>query len=360
MPITLNDFKKGGPLRNYVTQVGLLEKIAVEGVDQDNLLQAILGTLTRVGIAVDTNENRTVDPQDTIGPTYDGIDDEQTIIDAADALPLKGTKGLKIAVRGDAAVAVLDYKNWNVTYKELTINSAAVSTNSYFNAVETLEISNVTIPADTVEGDSPGFINFTGKDVTVRDVTVETGSNVYYVFEEAPLGGKAIKSFTAENITVDDIYLEQTVFNLYTLEDGAQITVKNSSFNLDVNHSNVMRLSNFTNAKNVTVTFENVNWNYEDTPTTTNAETGEPNELDFGWAGLIHYDAFGDDIATNGADLSTLATWKFNFKNCKYNGKKVKSLCMGKHNQVAYTAGIKRNLEIGSLAEIEGIQITFA
>ena len=355
MPITLNDFKKGGPLRNYVTQVGLLEKIAVEGVDQDNLLQAILGTLTRVGIAVDTNENRIVDTQDTIGPTYDGIDDEQTIIDAADALPLTDTEGLKIAVRGDAAVAVLNDDNSTVTYQELTINSAAVSTNSYFNAVETLEVSNVTVPADTVEGSSNGFINFTGKDVTVRDVTVETGSKVYNVFEETSDYDKAIKSFTAENITVDDIDLKHTVFNLCVLEDGAQITVKNSSFNLDVNNSNVMCLSNLTNAKNVTVTFENVNWNYEDTPTTTNAETGEPNELDFGWAGLIIYWPLG-------TDFSSIATWKFNFKNCKYNGKKVKSLCMGKHNQVAYIYSIKDkdNEEAVSLAEIEGLKITFA
>jgi hypothetical protein len=54
---------------------------------------------------------------------------------------------------------------------------------------------------------------------------------------------------------------------------------------------------------------------------------------------LIIYQPAGADVALGG-DLSKVQTWKFNFKNCKYNGVKVTANNFGEKNQVFYLYNI--------------------
>jgi hypothetical protein len=86
-------------------------------------------------------------------------------------------------------------------------------------------------------------------------------------------------------------------------------------------------LSNLSNAQNVTVEFENIDWTYENTPNIASA--------DWGWAGLIIYQPFSTDAGAAG-DLTAMQTWNFKFKNCRYNGVKVTENNFGEHNQVFY------------------------
>ena len=72
MPISINDFKEGGPLRRFVTQVGLLDKIGAADVDQEKLLAALMTGVTNVGTYVDSNNDGIIDENDSINPDYEG------------------------------------------------------------------------------------------------------------------------------------------------------------------------------------------------------------------------------------------------------------------------------------------------
>lgn len=172
-----------------------------------------------------------------------------------------------------------------------------------------------------------GKIMFSAPNVNIKNVKVNQGCTVYNVFEgNQKTTGNSLVSFTADNVQVDDPQLAHNVFNIYNPEPNANITVKNSSFNLNMQNSNVMRLSNLKNSENVTVTFENVDWTYE------NVAYGDGDKA---WAGLIIYQPFGKDNASTG-DNTALNTWTFKFKNCKYNGTKVTANNFGEANQVMY------------------------
>jgi hypothetical protein len=86
----------------------------------------------------------------------------------------------------------------------------------------------------------------------------------------------------------------------------------------------VLRLSNINNASDVEVVFENVNVTYD-------------NDSEKSYAGFVIYQAFGTDEAYKAdGDLTRLKSWKFTFKNCKLNDKKVTEVNFGKLYQVAY------------------------
>ena len=100
-----------------------------------------------------------------------------------------------------------------------------------------------------------------------------------------------------------------------------------------------MRIANYANSTGVTVNFENVEWTYENSLATNY----------WYWAGLLLYQPASSDVALGG-DLSAMATWKFNFINCKYNGVKVTENNFGEHNQVFITYNIGGNEEVENAA----------
>jgi hypothetical protein len=195
-------------------------------------------------------------------------------------------------------------------------------------ANESIVLDNVDVTGD--KGSSNAFVLLNSPAIEVSNITVADGAKPYNVFEQTG-SGKKLDSFSASNIKVDDIALKHNVFNIYNVENDAEINISDGKFNLDVNNSNILRLANYTNATGVTVNFENIEWTYENTP---NIEAA-----DWGWAGIIIYQPASADVALGG-DLSKLQTWNFNFKNCKYNGVKVTENNFGEKNQVFYLYNI--------------------
>lgn len=175
-----------------------------------------------------------------------------------------------------------------------------------------------------------GKINFKTPELSVSNLTVDSASTVYNVLEGYQGSDEQffLKSAVLDGITADCMKLGHNIFNVYTPAEGAEMVIKNSVFNLNVDKSNVFRISNYTNASNVTIVFDNVEWNYENSTTT-----------DFSWAGLLMYQAVsGKDNAFSGG-LDEMKTWTFKFKNCKYNGEKITSNNFGEHSQVFYVYG---------------------
>lgn len=72
---------------------------------------------------------------------------------------------------------------------------------------------------------------------------------------------------------------------------------------------------------------------------------------------LIIYQPASTDSGLSG-DLTAMKTWKFNFKNCKYNGVKVTANNFGEHNQVFYLYNVGNDGSIKD-AVAEGLDITF-
>ena len=228
-----------------------------------------------------------------------------------------------LVVTNKAAVPALA----NKTFKSVTYKDGDLSADSKINASENLAFDNVSVSGP--KGSTNGAVLYSAPSVSINNVTIESGSTVYNVFEQLS-NAAPIETFFASNITVDDPELKHNVFNIYRPADDAVISVKNGSLNLNVANSNAMRLANYSNATGVTVTFENMDWTYENKPIS---------QSDMEWAGLIIYQPASSDAALLG-NLDYIKTWKFIFKNCSYNGEKVTENNFGSINQVFYLYNI--------------------
>lgn len=232
----------------------------------------------------------------------------------------------------------------NKTFKSITYKDNSLNAETRMAATESLSFDNVEIVGP--KGSTNGAVLFNAPSASLNNVSVESGSTAYNVFEQLS-NAAPITDFTANNITVDDPELKHNVFNIYRPADDAVITIKNGTFNLDMANSNVMRLANYSNATGVTLTFENIEWTYENKGYT-------PSDLD--WAGIVIYQPASTDEALNG-NLDYIKTWKFVFKNCSYNGVKVTENNFGMANQVIYLYNIARDGAIRDASQ--ELDITF-
>ena len=251
-----------------------------------------------------------------------GFFDDETVVasNAADINVIANPSETDVFINGDAAFNALTNKTFN------SIEAANIEAASQVSlaANEAIVLDDVDVTGD--KGSSNAFILLNSPAIEVSNIIVADGAKPYNVFEQTGSGNK-LDSFSASNIKVDDVALKHNVFNIYNVENDAEINISDGKFNLDVNNSNVLRLANYTNATGVTVNFENIEWTYENTP--------NKDAADWGWAGIIIYQPASGDVALSG-DLSKLQTWNFNFKNCKYNGVKVEANNFGEKNQVFY------------------------
>lgn len=261
-----------------------------------------------------------------------------------------------VVVADDAAAVQNAAANSNIV---LTSSEAiqALTSNTEFNTltivggnsnndIKAVASDKVTVDGMTINGDkgaSNGRMQISADTVTIKNVIVETGSTAYNLFESSQNTAKTeyfTSNYDISNITCDNTELNHNLFSIYTFADNAVINVSDSNFNLDVDNSNVLRLSNYTNATGVTVNFENVDWTYE------NAEGS-----DWSWAGLIIYQPSSSDTALTGG-TTAIETWHFNFKNCRYNGEKVTENNFGEHNQVAYLYNINKSGEVSDASTV--------
>lgn len=190
-----------------------------------------------------------------------------------------------------------------------------------------------------------GKINFSASTMTLKDVVIEPGSTVYNVFEGSQVTNThdyATKVFDADNITALNPDLTHNVCNIYTPENDAKITIKNSKFDLNVANSNVLRMANYLNSTGVTIVFENIEWTYE------NVEYTDEDKV---WAGLMLFQPAGKDNALSG-NTDAISTWKVVVKNCKYNDVKVTANNFGDINQVIYGYNIGGTKAISDLSQI--------
>jgi hypothetical protein len=218
----------------------------------------------------------------------------------------------------------------------------------FLNAVEKIYFNDFEVDGSKGTGANKNAkILFDCAELVVKNSVIKDGCTAYNVFEQKGTVKYPLSKIKCENLTCDDIMLTHNAFSTYNFADNATITIQDSTFNLDVNNSNVIRLANYTNAENVTVHFKNVNWNYEESPA----------NADWSWAGLIIFQPAGADEALTG-NLDKLKTWKFIFESCKYNGKKVTANNFGNHNQVFYLYNINKTGEITDPVDA-GLNIEF-
>ena len=251
------------------------------------------------------------------------------------------TNNTDVFINGDGALNALITKK---TFKSIEVANVEASKQIYLNAENSITVDNIEIAGE--KGSTNGYINYSAPTIDITNVTIANGSTAYNVFE----GDQANQNLTelnASNVTVDNPSLAHNVFNVYKPANDAVINIKDSKFNLTVDNSNILRLANYGNATNVTVNFENVEWTYE------NGLSAN----DWRWAGLIIYQPSSTDMALNG-DLTAVKTWKFNFKNCKYNGEKVTANNFGNHNQVFYLYNVGNDKSFKD-ASAEGLTLKF-
>jgi hypothetical protein len=273
-----------------------------------------------------------------------GFFDDETVI-ASNASQIAA-----ITTPGDTDVFLSTNEAFNAasnkTFKNIEASDIEAANQVSLAANEAIVLDDVDVTGD--KGSSNAFILLNAPAVEVSNITVADGAKPYNVFEQTG-GGKKLEEFNASNIKVDDVSLKHNVFNIYNVENDAEINITDGKFNLDVNNSNILRLANYTNATGVTVNFENIEWTYENTP--------NKDAADWGWAGIIIYQPASADVALSG-DVSKIQTWEFNFKNCKYNGAKVTANNFGEKNQVFYLYNVGGD---GSLKDpvAEGLTLNF-
>lgn len=184
--------------------------------------------------------------------------------------------------------------------------------NLYLYAKDKLYISNLTVDGTRKENTN-GKINFDCKTLVVKDVQTTDTCTAYNIFEQSQRK-TPIQSAKMENVKVYPS-LKHNVLNLYNIADNANIEISNCDFDLDVHNTNPVRLSNISNASNVTVTFKNVNWNYDNK---------DIEDSDLIWAGLVLIQPYNTDKGYEN-DMTYYKTWKFIFDNCTYNHQKIEN-----------------------------------
>ena len=220
-----------------------------------------------------------------------------------------------------------EYGNDKPYFRNILVSKAEVDNTATLKALDGITLDGISLAGG--KDSSNGKIIFASRYLNLRNIIAKENTTLYNAFEgyqrlnDADYMG--IEKITAEKMNIDCPSITHNIINVYTPADGAKIVVKNSKFNLTVDNSNVLRLANYTNAEDVTVTFENCEWTYEN----------GLSHNDWRWAGLAIYQPASADIALGG-DLTKLRTWTFNFINCKYNGQKVTGNNFGGHNQVFY------------------------
>ena len=238
------------------------------------------------------------------------------------------------------------------TFKAIAVVGGEVDSTIKLNATDNVVVDGIEIGGGK-DGTNNGKINYKTPELEVKNLTItDETTTVYNMFEgsQTPNDASSLnKTVTFSNIYIDDVKLKHNIINVYTPAENAVITVKDSYFNLDPENSNVMRIANYANSKNITINFENVEWNYEDAGKT-----------DFTYAGLLLYQpAQNDAMLQNPAITEAISTMTINFKNCKYNGEFVSGVNLGEHNQIAYIYNAGNAKQIEDLAKYD-VTINFS
>lgn len=248
------------------------------------------------------------------------FDDITAVVSTAEEINSIGNPSeTDVFINGDSALNALTTEK---TFKNIEISNVDANNQIYLYATDNIVVDGMEVTGD--KGSTNGYVHYSAKDIEISNLSIANGSTAYNVFE-GDQTNQNLKVLNASNVMVDNPSLTHNVFNVYKPQNNAVINIKDSRFNLTVDNSNVLRISNTSNATGVTVNFENIEWNYE-------------NGLSFNdWrcAGLIIYQPYSTDSGLSG-DLTAMKTWKFNFKNCKYNGVKVNANNFGQNNQVFY------------------------
>ena len=196
------------------------------------------------------------------------------------------------------------------------------------NAVKKVYISNLDIDGGKPASNGNAKILLDCEELIVKDSEIKSTCVAYNIFEQRGTVKYNLKNVKVERLTCDDVNLKHNALSLYNFADDATILIQDSSFNFDVDNSNVIRLANYKNAENVTVHFKNVEWTYENGAGT-----------DFDWGGILIFQPSAGDVALSG-DMSKVQTWKFIFEDCKYNGVKITENNTGEHSQAMYVYNV--------------------
>ena len=251
---------------------------------------------------------------------------------AEDIANMQDTENEDVILATNSAIEALATP---MTFNSVSIVGGEVGDDTVINTIakDSVDINGLTVSGGYPEDENHnrlenGKIKYATREINISNLNIEPGCTVYNVFEGSQdmTADHSIDKFTAKNVTVNDTDLEHNVFNIYQLNSDAEVLIEDSTFNLNVAKSNVMRISNITNAENVTVTFKNIDLTYENKPYTSE---------DAAYAGLVIYQAYGNDLAFAG-DTSKIGTWTFNFINCRYNGEVLTDNNFGTIKQLMY------------------------
>lgn len=270
------------------------------------------------------------------------FDDITAVVSTAEEINSIGNPSeTDVFINGDTALNALTAKK---TFKNIEVSNVDANNQIYLYATDNIVVDGMEVTGD--KGSTNGYVLYSAKDIEISNLSIANGSTAYNVFE-GDQTNQNLEKLAATNVIVDNPSLAHNVFNVYKPKNDAVINIKDSKFNLTVDNSNVLRVSNTANATGVTVNFENIEWTYENGLTFN----------DWRWAGLIIYQPYSTDSGLSG-DLTAMKTWKFNFKNCKYNGVKVNANNFGQHNQVFYLYCVGTSGSIKD-ASAEGLVLNF-
>ena len=319
--------------------------------DAQDAVIATLATKADVDAALDLKADKTEIPTDFYTKAEVEVMMSQLLtrienLEAKESIVVADTAADVAAAPADSDIVLTSTEaiqalTGNTEFKTLTIVGGNSNADIKAIASDKLTVDGMTVNGD--KGASNGRINISADTVDIKNVTIESGSTAYNVFEGSQNTSKSeffTRSYNLSNLTADNTELNHNIANIYTPADNAVINIKDCNLNLDVDNSNLLRMANYTNATGVTINFENIEWTYENAPAS-----------DWNWAGLMIFQPASSDIALTG-DTSAISTWTVNVKNCKYNGEKVTANNFGEHNQVVYLYNINKTNAVTDANEV--------
>ena len=216
-------------------------------------------------------------------------------------------------IAGDNKLIVSGNLSGATVNNRLTMSGDEVEVNmaNYENAhADVASNGDVTITDLATDGNLAKSVSNAGMSIATNgDVLIDGGSwgqDGYNAIEVGLGTGKTPNNVTVQNLDVTSNLTNNAVL-VFATQDDATITIKDCHF---ASVSNVLRVSNRTNATGVTINIENVTVDHWDS--------------DPDWAGLIIFEDYvnrADTVATENVFAPEKMT--VNIKNLVYDGKKV-------------------------------------
>lgn len=282
----------------------------------------------------------------TIETMVSGVNQLNELIENASTNSLKD-KDLTVDLNGETLTntdaAAKNINKLDVSSISLS-NGKIEASGLHISAAQKISLKNINVTGEFPKANSNARISLNASsEIVIDGVDFSNATNYYNAIEINLRANPISKNVTVKNCKFAG--LSNNAISVFGMPEGGVLNVENCDFDLNKNNE-AIRISNKLNTKNFTVNVKNCNYKYDTT------FTGNK------WAGFFLFEDYTTKDAAAVYANKPFAGLTVNCENVKYNGTKVSSLNLGKHDNSQFACMCYDNYP-GNLVEDAGHFPTF-